>query len=814
MNKETIKNVTKKITPHAIAVILFIAIAYTYFSPQLEGKKLESGDVKNFKGISKEIADYRETNDEEALWTNRLFGGMPAYLISVKLKSNLFLHINQLLQIGERPASYVFICLLGFYIALLLFGVNPWLSMAGAIAFAFSSYYFIILGAGHMTKAVAIAYMSPVIAGVYYTYRKKMWLGSAVTALFLGLQLKAFHPQITYYTAIVIIIFIIFELVQAIKTKTIVEFIKKSVLLGAIALLVLGSDITKLWMTYEYGEYSMRGKSELTDNAQNKSKGGLDKDYITSWSYGIDETLSLLIPNIMGGSSHGSLDENSETYKLLELSYGAQTKQIVKNMPLYFGDQPFTSGPVYFGAIVMLLFVFSLFVLKKQYRWWLLTATILAIMLSWGRNMMWFTDLFIDYFPGYDKFRTVSMTLVIAQFTVPLMAMLALKELIEGKISKSESIKALKYALYITGGIALIFSIFPGLLTDFSSAADKQTFGNNQLIAAIEKDRMSLVRADAMRSLIFIAISGGLLLFFITSKIKKAYVMLGIGVLFMADMWPVNKRYINNENFVRERQVNQPYTASNADKQILRDNDHFRVFNTTVRLDQDARTSYFHNSLGGYHGAKMQRYQDLIDRYINKAHMPVINMLNTRYFIVPTENQNQVQPNNGAMGNAWVVSEIEWVKNADEEIAALQNFDETKMAIIDERFKNAISGSYQTDSTASIVLKSYDPKKMVYEATLSKKQLAVFSEIYYPGGWQASIDDKPVELIRANYILRSLEIPEGNHTITFEFKPKSYYMGNKISLASSIILLLFIVAIFGKEILSDFKKNRLPVQEK
>lgn len=809
MNKEAFSKLAKKFIPHAIAVILFLTIAYAYFTPQLEGKKLESSDVANFKGISKELSDYRDTHNDEALWTNRLFGGMPAYLISVKLKNNLFSYINRALQIGERPASYLFICLLGFYIALLLFGVNPWLSMAGAIAFGFSSYFFIILGAGHMTKAVAIAYMPPIIAGVYFTYRKKMWLGAAVTALFLGLQLKAFHPQITYYTAIVIIILIIFELVSAIQTKKILDFIKKSALLGAVALLVLGSDITKLWMTYEYGNYSMRGKSELTDDSGNKTKGGLDKDYITAWSYGIDETLTVLIPNIMGGSSHGSLDEDSETYKLLKPSYGAQTKEIVKRMPLYFGDQPFTSGPVYFGAIVMLLFIFSLFILKGKLKWWLITATILAVTLSWGRNMMWFTDLFIDYFPGYDKFRTVSMTLVIAQFTVPLMAILALKELFTGEINKKEIINKLKYALYITGGIALLFTIFPGLLTDFSALADKQTLGNDQLIAAIEKDRMGLLRADAFRSFMFIAVAGALLLFFVMGKLKKSYFILGLGLLFAADMWPVNKRYINNENFVRERQANEPYTASKADKQILQDKDvHYRVFNTTVRLDQDARTSYFHNSLGGYHGAKMQRYQDLVDRYISRGHMPVINMLNTKYFIVQNDNKPEAQRNQNALGNAWFVSKFELVNSPNEEIAALADFDPSQIAILDKRFEKQVSANYNVDSTASIALTTYDPKKMVYESNSNETQLAVFSEIYYPEGWHARIDEKEVTPIRVNYILRALEIPAGNHSITFEFKPKSYYTGRQISLASSLILILFIAAIFCKETWATLKPEK------
>jgi hypothetical protein len=800
MKETTIKQFIRKAYPHALATILFLAIAYAYFSPQLEGKKLETTDVANFKGTSKELRDYREEHNEEALWTNRLFGGMPAYLISVKLENNLFLYINKALQIGSRPASYLFVCLLSFYLALLIFGVNPWLSMAGAIAFGFSSYFFIILGAGHMTKAMAIAYMPPIIAGVYYTYRKKMWLGAAITGLFLGLQLKAFHPQITYYTAITIIIFIIFEAVRTRKTMEIVPFLKKSFLLLAIAILVLGSDLTKLWMTYEYGDYSMRGKSELTDHQENKSKGGLDREYITAWSYGIDETLTVLIPNFMGGSSHGSLDENSETYKLLEPSYGAQTNKVVKQLPLYFGDQPFTSGPVYFGAVVMLLFVLGLFILKGQIKWWIIVSTLLALMLSWGHNMMWFTNLFIDYFPIYDKFRTVSMTLVIPQFAVPLMAMLAIKQVIEGKIQKQDLFKGLKYSFIITGGIALVFTIFPGLLTNFSAASDQQSLGNEQLIAAIENDRMALLRADAFRSFIFISLAAGVLLLYSTEKLKQKYLIAALGVLFIADMWPINKRYINDDNFARERKVNQPFTPTTADRQIMQDDSYYRVYNTTARLDQDARTSYFHNSLGGYHGAKMQRYQDLVDRHISQGNKQVINMLNTKYFIVNQDNKPMAQQNPGALGNAWFVSQVETVPNADEEIAALKNFDAAKTAIVDERFIDNISTSYNNDSLAQIKLTKYDPKRMEYRTKTSTKQLAVFSEIFYPEGWQATIDGEPAKHVRVNYILRALEVPAGEHSIVFEFKPKSYYTGRQIALVSSLILLLFVAFIFGKEL--------------
>jgi hypothetical protein len=805
MDKARLNELLKKALPHAIAVVLFLIISYAYFSPQLEGKKLESSDVSHFKGTSKELVDYRKEHNEEALWTNRLFGGMPAYLISVKLKNNLFMYVNNLLQIGSRPASYVFIALLSFYLALLAFGVNPWLSMAGAIAYAFSSYYFIILGVGHMTKAVAIAYLPGVIAGVYHTYQKKMWLGAAMTALFLGLQLKAFHPQITYYTALVIIIIGITELIKALKTSNLLPFLKKSALLVAVALLVLGSDSTKLWMTSEYGDYSIRGKSELTSNTENQSKGGLDKDYITAWSYGIDETLTLLIPNILGGSSHGSLGESSETYKLLEQSYGpAQAKKYVKYLPLYFGDQPFTAGPVYFGAGVMLLFIFSLFILRGRLKWWLLTATILAVLLSWGRNFMWFTDLFIDYFPMYDKFRTVSMTLVIAQFTVPLMAILAIKQIMDKEIDKKKIIKALKYAAGIVGGIAFIFSIFPGLLSDFTSPSDQQ-LGNQQLINSIIADRASLVRSDAFRSLIFIVLTAGVVWAFVLKKLKMQYFIAALGILFLIDMWPINTRYINDDNFVRERKVDNPFTANRADKQIMQDKSYFRVFNTLARLDQDSRTSYFHNSLGGYHGAKMQRYQEMIDHHLSRGNMNALNMLNTKYFITTANDKKPIaQLNPEALGNAWFVSETNIVENADEEIKAVTDFDPVNFAIVDKRFTDKISDTYQKDSLAIIELTKYDPKRMEYKAKTNTKQLAVFSEIHYPKGWQAFIDGNPVDHIRVNYILRALEIPAGEHEIVFEFKPKSYYTGRQIALASSFVLLIFIVTVLVRELKVNF----------
>src|SRR6056297_498795 len=488
----------------------------------------------------------------------------------------------------------------------------------------------------------------------------------------------------------------------------------------------------------------------------------------------------------------------------------AQARQYIKALPLYYGDQPFTSGPVYFGAVVMLLFVFSLFVLRGPVKWWLIVATLLSLFLAWGRNFMWFTDLFIEYFPGYNKFRTVSMTLVIAQVTVPLMGLLAIKKIMDEKISKEKVIEWLKYSLYIVGGIALIFSIFPGLLTDFSNPADQQSLQNQAFIDAIETDRKNLLRGDAFRSLVFVILTAILLWAFVTEKLKRTYFFAALGLLFIVDMWPVNKRYINKDNFVKAREIKQPYKPNTADQQILQDNSmHYRVFNTTARLDQDARTSYFHNSLGGYHGAKMQRYQEMIDRHIGQGNMDVINMLNAKYFITAQNNQKIAQRNPGALGNAWFVNKVKLVENADAEIAALNDFDPTKTAIVDQRFSNHVADSYAIDSAASIKLTSYSPKKLEYKTKSKTKQLAVFSEVYYPAGWEASIDGEPAKHIRVNYILRALEIPAGEHSVTFEFRPQSYYAGRNISLASSIILILFVIGVFGVEIRSYLRKETL-----
>ncbi len=805
----SILEISRKVLPHILIVVAFILVSYIYFQPMLEGKTLQQSDVRNFKGMSKEIVDFREATGEEALWTNSMFGGMPAYLISVRYQHNIVRFVDKLLKFGKRPANQLFLYLICGYFAFLAFGMGKWESVIGAIAVAFTSYNLIILDAGHNSKAFAIAYMAPILGGIYYAYRKKMLLGVAVTALFLALQLKNNHLQITYYTLLTVIIYGIAELIISYQKKKLPHFFKVSALLLVAAILALSTNFSRIWTTYEYGKYSIRGESELTHDQENKTSG-LDKDYATDWSYGIAETFTMLIPNFHGGSSHGELSTNSETYEYLRKVQGPQNaRRFVKQMPIYWGSQPFTSGPVYLGAVIMFLFVFSLFVVKGPVKWWLVAATILSVLLSWGDNFNVLTEFFLEHVPGYNKFRTVSMTLVIAQITVPILALMGLKKIFDKSLSKENLLKYLKYALYITGGFSLIFVLAPGMFFNFSAPSDQNYIaqGAQDFIDALRADRKALLRQDALRSLIFIALAAGALYFFIIKKLKREYLLVALGLFILVDLWGVDKRYLNSDDFVSKREAKEPFRMTQADKAILQDKDpNYRVFNLTISPFQDASTSYFHKSIGGYHGAKMKRYQELIEYHISKNNMDVLNMLNTKYLIVPGNNRQPVpQRNAEALGNAWFVNKLRVVDNADQEIEALNSFDPKNEAIVDDRFKELFSDtSYANEASARILLTDYAPNHLVYQAKTNNKQLAVFSEIYYSKGWKAFIDGEEKPHFRVNYVLRAMEIPAGEHTIAFKFEPQSYYLGNKISMASSILLLLMVILVFGKEIYTNF----------
>ena len=808
----------KKLLPHIVAVLVFLLLSIIYFSPVLDGKQLSQHDTSTSIGASKEIADYNKTHSDVALWTNSMFGGMPSYLIGLPMKTALSVVYTITNLDNWRPVSFTFLYFLGFYIALLLFGVNPWLCIIGALAFGFSSYNFIIIAAGHNSKAIAIGYMAPIIAGIYYAMKKNVWIGSAVFSLFLALQIYANHLQITYYTVLIVLVFMATELFFTINNKQISGFLKRSGILFVFALLAVTSNTGRLWTTYEYGNFSIRGKSELTQNKGNQTSG-LDKDYATAWSYGIDETLTLMIPNFRGGSSMSGLDANSASAKALNDNRIQDANNIVKQLS-YWGNQPFTSGPVYVGAIVFFLFILGLFLVKGPLKFWILFATVLSVALSWGHNLMPLTNFFLDYFPGYNKFRTVSMILVIASFTIPLLAILTVQKILDGGIVKKEWRKAIAWSVGLTAGVSLILALLPSLGGSFTSANDAQI--PDWLKSALVSDREGLLRTDAFRSAVFILLAAGFLWAFVEKKLKLNTSLIILGTLILIDQWSVDRRYLNSDNFVSEREAKIPFKATTADLEILKDKTaDFRVLNLIVSPFHDASTSYFHKSVGGYHGAKMRRYQELIDFYVSKEIQQIsqrlpkvksaaaldsvflglnaLNMLNTKYIIF---NPNSTPaPNKHALGSAWLVDKYRIVDNADQEIAAIGEIDPSREIVVNKKFENNLNQiALKRDSSAVISLTSYSPNKLEYDFHGASDQLAIFSEIYYPKGWNAYLDGKNVPYFQADYVLRSMVVPAGNHKIEFKLEPKSFMLGSTISSWSSLILLLLLVGIFVKEI--------------
>ena len=879
-------DVKTNLKPIAISIGLFLIISFAYFfNPLTEGKVIHMGDITHYLGYSNETRTYEEKLDQEILWTNSMFGGMPTYLVK-NPDSNFFLRTVHKIFIlfNKKPVNYLFLYMLGFFIMLLCFNVNPWLSITGAIAYCFSSYFFIIIAAGHAAKVVTLGYLPPIIGGVYLAYNSRPLLGAIITSIFVALQVLVNHLQISYYTFMIILVFFGFYLYKAIQEKQTKKFIQSSLLLLAAAILAVGLNAKVLWTTIEYGKYSIRGTSELNFNSQDQTSG-LDKSYATGWSYGLGETMTLLVPNFKGGASNGGFTEKSESYKILKRSLREDgAKQFLRILPSYWGTQPFTAGPVYIGAIVVFLFIFGLFVVRGPVKWWLLTVTIISIVLSWGHNFSLVTNFMLDHFPGYNKFRVVSMTLIIAQFAMPLLGILAINRLLEGNFDKKELQKNFNYSVGITCGILFLVMALSGSFnynvpgdTNFANRMIQQ-YPNlkaviNQVMEVLPQDRRKLLNADAFRSLVLVSCAAGLIIAFITRKINKTVLLAALPVLILIDLWPVNKRYLNDDNFITKKEDRKSFTPSKADSFIQLDKENYRVLNLTGDPFKDSRTSYYHKSIGGYHGAKMQRYQELHDYYMSDemnniisalrsnptqasvgnalAKQPALNMLNTKYIIINPEAQPLI--NASALGAAWFVPKYQLVKSANTELAALtnpekadsiaillgeksyrtnqirsfatqynknnsdidlrskmadaqrelntvnnkisgyRNFNPAEVAIIDERFASKLDGfTASFDSTASIKMVKYLPFKIEYKANASKDQLAVFSEIYYPKGWNAYIDGEPVEHFRANYVLRAMVIPEGEHNITFEFKPKSYYMGETLANASAIVLILVI----------------------
>jgi len=813
-----IKNIIKPALPHLVAIIVFMALTAAYFYPVLEGKALKANDSMVAKIYSKEIADYRAEFHKEPLWTNSLFGGMPAYLISTQYPGNLFKKIDMFLRIFGMPFSVLLISMAGFYVLLLMFRVNPWLSIAGAVAYGFSSFFMQIIGAGHNTQAIALAYIAPTIGGIYYAYRENALKGALFTAVFLSLELVANHPQMTYYAGLCVLLFILVEFIYSLKEKVFPKFLKTSALLVGALIIAVGVNFAFLYTTAEYGKYSMRGKSDLVTDSKNITSG-LKKDYIVQWSYGIGETMNLLIPNFKGGSSH-PFDRDSETVKFLRKSGNADTVEMFQK---YWGTQPITEGPVYIGAIVIFLFVLGLILVKGRDKWWLLAATVMAIMLAWGKNFMPLSDLFIDYFPGYNKFRSVTFILVIAQFCIPLLGFLALKEVYFSDVPKKKLAKALVYAISITGGIVLIFLAIPSLAGSFISDYENSMSLPTSMKIALIADRKELLRSDAFRSLILIILGSGALFAFLFNRLKKEYSILILGLLILFDLFAVDKRYLNADRFVKPTVLQKSLSQTAADAAILRDKSYYRVWNRTGSPFQDnSPTSYFHKSIGGYHGAKLRRYQELIDSSISRdiyrfdsiansvrteaevmqvfSQTGILNMLNTKYIIY-----NPVAPpltNPHALGNAWFVENALLAENANRELAMLNKITTAKEAVIDKVFKDQVtSQTYAVAEGDKIELKSYKPNELVYRYTADGQRLAVFSEIYYPAGWKCFLDGKESKYFRANYVLRAMVVPAGDHEIRFVFDPASYSTGNKVSLASSILLILIVLGYFGMKFL-------------
>lgn len=802
----------RSLTPHLVALLLFIFIAFAYFLPVIEGKELVAHDTDSWRSMAQETIEYNKSHDDVTLWTNSMFGGMPNYQISMVQPNNVLQYVEKVIMSFPRPVSNVFLYLICFYILLLSFGLKPWQAIAGAIGFTFASYNFIVIAAGHNSKAITIAYVAPLIGAVFLAFREKRFLGAVLTAFFLSLAIRANHIQILYYTLIILFFFAIVEFIFSIREKKFPDFLKSAGVLIIAAIIAVGMNATSLLTTYEYSHYTMRGKSNgLTADTQS-SQHGLNKEYITQWSYGVDETLTLLIPDFMGGASTGKLSLKSETaghLKNLGVPDG-QIKQIVTQLPLYRGTQPGTSGPVYLGAIVIFLFVLSFFVVDKKLKWWLVPMIILTMMLSWGKNFMPLTDFFIDYVPMYNKFRAVSMTLFATGFGIALLAFMAMKEVYEGNISKEKLTKSITVSALITGGVCLVFALVPSLAGSFVSPQDAQFQGDYAFLKdTLPLDRQSLLRSDAFRSLVFIILGAFVLWSFVKGFLKKNVSIALLAFFILIDLFPVAKRYLNDDNFESKRPT-QLVQKTPADEAILQDKSQFRILDATVDIFNDATPSYFHKNIGGYHAAKLRRYQELINMQLTGEigklfgafgsattaesitpvfdSLRVMNMLNMKYVIYNKQAPPLVNPYHN--GNAWFVNNIRIAQDANEEMKLLGEIDTRHELVIDKSLASALPSKVTPDSTAKISLKSYAPNHLIYSVDTKTDQVAVFSEIYYDKGWKATIDGKEVPYTRVNYLLRAMPLKAGSYDVEFRFAPGSYSTGNLLALISSVLLII------------------------
>ena len=829
----------KKILPDLIAIALFAVLSFAYFFPaDLDGRILFQHDSSAGVGAGQEATEYYEATGARTRWTNSLFGGMPTYQIAPSYDTTQPLNWVEKAYRLFLPeyVQLTFILMLGFYILMRAFGMSAWLSALGGIIWAFSSYFFILISAGHIWKFITLAYIPPTIAGMVLVYRGKWLWGSALTALFVALQIKSNHVQMSYYFLFVMLFMAIAYGVEAYKAKQLPRFWKATGVLVIAGLIGVATNLSNLYHTYSYSKETMRGKSELVyeGDAAQQTSSGLNRDYITQWSYGIGETWTLLVPNFKGGASV-PLAANETAMKKANPLYS----NIYTQLTQYFGEQPMTSGPVYVGAFVLFLFILGCFIVKGPMKWALLGATVFSILLSWGKNFMPLTDFFIDFVPMYNKFRAVSSILVIAEFTIPVLAILALKRILdEPEVLKRER-NGLIISTVLTFGVALILWIWPSFMgNEFIPGQEMQMLQNAlspndlaPLVSNMSEMRAAMVSTDALRSMVIIAIGLAILYFFIIGKLKKTYTIGAIALLCLVDMWGVNKRYLNDEQFVPNSIKRTTFVQTPADKHILQDDAlDYRVLNLTGSTFNENNTSYWHKSIGGYHAAKLRRYQEMIDHHISPeieaayneiaqasgameevdgSKFNVLNMLNTKYFILPAGRNGEAIPiqNPYAYGNAWFVKNVSYVANANEEIETLYDINPRETAVVDKRFEETLNGvtTTNTDSLASITLTSYSPNHLVYETTNENDGIAIFSEIYYPDGWQVTIDGQPATLARANYILRALHLPAGKHVVEMMFDPQSLHLTEGIAYGALVLLLIGVITAIC---LTYTKKNR------
>lgn len=798
MQKIDWKQIRIKTWPHLVAIVTFVLLVMVYFTPQVfENKQLPQGDMISARGMGHDAREYHEQTGEWSHWSNSMFGGMPYNVTSGVDSKSIFRPISTLMKVsfhGETTAV-LWLLLIGFYIFMLAVGSGPWLGIVGAIAFAFGSYNLIIIGAGHVTKGWVLATVPAVIGGCMLCYQKKYIVGFIVTLLATGLNVYWNHQQISYYTLLMLIPLAITYLVYAIREKKQKQFWTASAALVVAAIMAIAPAMDKLLPTWDYSKETMRGGAVLKGTEDSKAgKSGLNREYAFQWSYGKAETMTLLIPNFYGGSSNYALGEDSETYKTVKKYAGSsQAKQIAKSLPTYWGDQPFTSGPVYAGAIICFLFVLGLLAVKGPERWWLLAAVIIGILLSWGRNLPSLNNWLFDHLPLYNKFRTPSMSLVMTTTAMAMLGMLALRALLK----KEVELKHIYIATGITGGLCLLFALFPGMAGGFTAKMDAQL--PEWLSECLLDDRRAMLTSDAWRSLCFILLAAaGAFAYLKIEKMRSGILIALMGVLILADLWTVDKRFLNDDHFVPKKR--NLVTMTEADKQILADKDpNYRVLNLTTSTFNDAQTSYFHKSVGGYSPAKLRRYQDIIDYYFaGNIKMNVLNMLNTRYVIT----QQGVQYNPEAFGNAWFVQNIDWVNNPNEEIAAIGNIDLLQKAVIDTCWRTKVSEGLAMTQPASIRLTNYaNPGNLFYESESTEDGLAVFSEVYYKT-WKAFIDGKEVPVVRANYILRAIEVPAGKHTIEFRCEDDLLLDTQIVSTVAScfVVLVIILLLVFRRKI--------------